>query len=110
MWDVPVVPDVPSPLPIDLDPRRKIIATSFGLLDEVCLKDEFNHRAHVLKVVPFVVRGAFRGAMRLDFEEILEGHEDNSNTRMSRGWKLLVAVSHGNSWRSDSTDSRRESD
>ena len=46
--DVPVVPDVPSPLPIDLDPRRRIIAASFGLLDEVCLKDEFNCRAHVV--------------------------------------------------------------
>ena len=51
--DVPVVPDVPSPLPIDLDPRR---------------------------------------TMRLVFEEILEGHEVNSNTRMSRGWKLLMLL------------------
>ena len=88
----PVVPDVPSPLPIDLDPRRIIIAASFGLLDEVCLKDEFNHRAHVFEVVPFVVRGAFRGAMWLAFEEILEGHEVHSNTRMSRGWKLLMLL------------------
>ena len=40
-----------------------------------------------VRVVPFVVRGAFRGAMRLAFEEILERHEVNSNTR-SRGWKL----------------------
>ena len=109
------VPDVPSPLPIDLDPRRRIIAASFGLLDEVCLKDEFNHRAHVLKVVPFVVRGAFRGAMWLAFEEILEGHEVNSNTWMSRGPRMLLhrpsngGVSHGNSWRSDSADSKRES-
>ena len=55
--DVPVVPDAPSPLPIDLDPRRRIMAASFGLLDEVCLKDEFNCRAHVPRVVPFVVRG-----------------------------------------------------
>ena len=45
-----------------------------------------------LRVVPFVVRGAFRGAMRLAFEEILEGHEVNSNTRMSRGWKLLMLL------------------
>ena len=52
--DVLVVPDAPSPLPIDLDPRRRIMAASFGLLDEVCLKDEFNCRVHVLRVVPFV--------------------------------------------------------
>ena len=30
--------------------------------------------------------------MRLAFEEILEGHEVNSNTRMSRGWKLLMLL------------------
>ena len=65
---------------------------SFGLLDEVCLKDEFNCRAHVVRVVLFVVTKAFRGAMRLVFEEILEGHEVNSNTRMSRGWKLLMLL------------------
>ena len=64
-------------LVLDMDlvaPDLTIIAASFGLLDEVCLKDEFNCRVHVLGVVPFVVRGAFRGAMRLAFEEILEGH------------------------------------
>ena len=30
--------------------------------------------------------------MRLVFEEILEGHEVFSNTRMSRGWKLLMLL------------------
>ena len=55
--DVSVVLGVSSPLPIDLDPRRRIIAANFGLLDEVCLKD---CRAHVSRVVPFV------GAMRLE--------------------------------------------
>ena len=45
--DVPVVLDVPSPLPIDLDPSRRITAASFVLMDEVC----------VLRVVPYVVRG-----------------------------------------------------
>ena len=105
MLDVSVVPDVPSPSPIDLDPRRRIMAASFGLLDEVCLKDEFNCRAHVPRVVPCVVRGAFRGAMPLAFEEILEGHEVFSNTECCCIHPLGVAVSHGNSWKSDSADS-----
>ena len=44
--------------------------------------------ANVIRVVPHVVRGAFRLAIRAALEEVISGHEMHSEVRMGRGWKI----------------------
>ena len=42
----------------------------FASFDDVCLTDVFENRARVMRSVPFVMRGAFRAALRVGLEEI----------------------------------------
>ena len=63
-------------------------------------------------VVPHVVRGAFRLAIRAALEAIIAGHEMHSDVRMERSWKLLMLLprmvtSRADSWKTGSVDSKR---
>ena len=40
----------------------------------------------------FVLRGAFRAAIKVSMQEILNGVEAHSEVRAERGWKLLVLL------------------
>ena len=82
----------PSAPPIALQPRRRLMADAFTTLDPVDLKEVFKCRANVIRVVPHVVRGAFRLAIRAALEEVIAGHEMHSEVRMGRGWKLLMLL------------------
>ena len=63
---------------------------SFAVLSDVDLKSCFTFRACVMRIVPHIVKGAFRLAIRTALEEILEGHRSDNDARMARGWKLFM--------------------
>ena len=52
----------------------------------------FAQRARVMQSVPWVIRGAFRAAVKVAMQEILAGTEANSEVRAARGWKLLLLL------------------
>ena len=56
------------------------------------LTDLFESRANVMRSVPHVLRGAFRMALRVACQEILDGMEATSEVRTVRGWKLFMVL------------------
>ena len=82
--------EVPSPL--NMEPRVRVPLRAFTILDAVCLTDVFENRARVMPSVPFVMRGAFRSALRIALQEIIDGTEAQSEVRTVRGWKLLLLL------------------
>ena len=79
------------PDPVRFEVRRNY-QDAFVRLDEVNVNQIFETRAHVMKSVPFVMRGAFRRALRLAMDEVLEGWESHSVLRQERGWKLFLLI------------------
>ena len=76
------VSDVPIPV------QTRIFGSQHAAsLDMVNLAEMFSTRARVMQFVPWVFRGAFRTAVRVAMQEILEGTEANSELRATRGWK-----------------------
>ena len=63
---------------------------SFAVLSDVDLKSCFTFKACVMRIVPHIMKGAFRLAIRTASEEILEGHRSDNDARMARGWKLFM--------------------
>ena len=61
-------------------------------LDDVCLTDVFENRARVMRSVPFVMRGAFRTALRVAFVEIEQGVAVQSEIRGRQGMEVVVLV------------------
>ena len=49
---------------------------AFASLDSVDLKSIFNDRAHVMRSIPFIMKGAFRCALRTALEEVTSGVEE----------------------------------
>ena len=68
------------------------MADAFTTLDPLDLKEVFECRANVIRIVPHVVRGAFRLAIRAALDKVTAGHEMHSEVRMGRGWKLLMLL------------------
>ena len=79
------------PDPVRFEARRNC-QEAFARLDEVNVNHIFETRAHVMKFVPLVMRGAFRRVLRLAMDEILEGRESHSVLRQERGWKLFFLI------------------
>ena len=65
---------------------------AFASLDAVGLSELFKRRAEVMQSVPHVLKGAFRMALRVACQEILEGMEASSEVRVVRGWKLFLVL------------------
>ena len=55
-------------------------------------RDIFAQRACVMNVLPAVLRGAFRSAMRTALLEKTSGTEQSNRTRVVRVWKLHVLL------------------
>ena len=72
--------------------RVRALVRAFASLDAVNLVDLFDHRARVTRSVPHVLKGAFRMALRVAFQEIFDGTEANSEARVVRGWKLFLLL------------------
>ena len=52
----------------------------------------FQRRACVMRSVPFIMKAAYRGAMRVALQEVMRGRELNCGSRVSRGWKLFLLL------------------
>ena len=59
--------------PIRLRPRGR--QEAFASLDVVELKSVFSRRAHLLRTIPFILKGAFRSALRTALDEVIAGHD-----------------------------------
>ena len=46
-----------------------------------------------MRVVPFLMRGAFRGALRLAMNEAVFAHDRNDVPREEQAWKLFFFLS-----------------
>ena len=78
--------------PMVFDSRPSQFHAAFASLDVVDLKEVFSNRAAVMRSVPSFLRGAFRTTMRVALTEIVKGIDEQSNVRMSRGWKLFLLL------------------
>ena len=90
------VTDVVAPTveeaPVPMDVRVWAPVRAFTSLDAINLTHLFEHGARLMQSVPHVIRGAFRMALRVACQEILDGMEANSEVRTVRGWKLLLLL------------------
>ena len=82
------VPDVPIPAQHRIFGPQHAIAS----LDTVNLVEMFSSRARVMQSVKWVLRGAFRTALKVAMQEILDGTEANSDLRVTRGWNLFFLL------------------
>ena len=83
------VDDTPLEFPIVVDCGRSQ-SEAFASMSSVDLKECFTFRACLMRIVPHIMKGAFRLAIRTALEEILVGHRSGSEERMTRGWKLFM--------------------
>ena len=67
---------------------------NFGLeaLDEVDLSEEFHKRPHTMRSVPFTMRGAYRCAVQVTLNAIVEGRHRRNVVQEERGWKLFFLI------------------
>ena len=89
---VEVIDATPAEVPVAFIPRATQYSDAFASLDGVSLRDVFDSRAVVMQSVPFFLRGAFRGAVRVSLQAILRGYEQRSELRITRGWKLFMLL------------------
>ena len=68
------------------------ISRGLAQLDGFHLTEIFERRAHVMRVVPHVMRAAFCSAIRAACEEISSGFSLGDITRQERGWKLFLLL------------------
>ena len=72
--------------------RREMMSAAFRELDACELRPLFECRAHVMKSVPFFLRGGFRAVLRVALEEISTGQERGDEQKQERGWKLFFLL------------------
>ena len=77
---------------IGVDVARAAMARGFRSLDQVTLDTEFRSRGCLMRVVPKVMRGAFRTALRLSFQEAAEARAAGNVEQEIRAWKLFMLV------------------
>ena len=73
-------------VPVDVAPRASQHVAAFRTLEAWSFAEIFQRRACVMQSVPFIMKAAYRGAMRVGREEL------NCRSRVSRGWKLFFLV------------------
>ena len=61
--------DIPPGEQVELDVRARNVASGMASLDEFRLPEIFKQRARVMQTIPLFLKGAFRGALRMAFEE-----------------------------------------
>ena len=76
--------------PVDFAPRATQYSESLACLDGVSLRDVFD--TSVMHSVPFFLRGAFRGALKVSLQSIMRGYEQHSDLRITRGWKFFMLL------------------
>ena len=73
--------------PMNFTQHQREMNSAFRELDAWELRLLFECRAHVMKSVPFLLKGAFRAALRVAMEEISTGQERGDEQRQERRWK-----------------------
>ena len=87
-------PEDVAPTVMDADievppPRPDVLREAWLTLDEIDVGRIFNQRAAVMKSVPHCLKGPFRTALKLAFEQILETEDQH---QQERGWKLMMLL------------------
>ena len=80
------------PVPAIVFASRGDYRAAFTSLDVLELNSMFEGRANVMRSVPFVMRGAFRGALRIAMNEAVLAREQNDVFREERAWKLFFLL------------------
>ena len=78
--------------PVNVAPRASQHVAAFRTLEAWSLAEIFQRRACVMRSVPFIMKAAYRGAMRVALQEVMRGRELNCGSRVSRGWKLFLLL------------------
>ena len=104
--------------PVDVAPRATQHVAAFRTLETWSLAEIFQRRACVMRSVPFIMKAAYRGAMRVALQEVMRGRELNCGSRVStvgscsfffRGCSCFVlregGASRRSSWKTVSTSS-----
>ena len=78
--------------PMAFESRPGKFHAAFASLDDIDLKVIFSNRAAVMRSVPSFLQGAFRTTMRVALTELVKGIDEQSNVRMTRGWKLFLLL------------------
>ena len=83
-------PDPPVPaIPIN---RVRRVVGAFAELDVVDLTMEFERRTRIMRTVPYVMRRAYREAMRVALDHISSGRSRTDVLQEERGWKLFLLI------------------
>ena len=83
-------PDPPMPaIPVN---RVQRVVGAFAELDVVDLTEEFERRTRIMRTVPYVMRGAYREAMRVALDHISSGRSRSDVLQEERGWKLFLLI------------------
>ena len=78
--------------PIDVNVALVAMASGFRSPDQVTLDTEFRSRGCLIRVVPKIMRGAFRTALRFSFQEAAEARAAGNVEQEIRAWKLFLFV------------------
>ena len=81
-----------SAAPVELNLRARSVAIGMASLDEFHVLEIFKSRARVVRTVPLFLKGAFRGALRVAFEEAQCARDNNDDVRNCRAWKLFMLL------------------
>ena len=81
------------PVPAIVFPFRGDYRAAFMSLDALELNFMFEGQANATRSVPFLLRGAFRGALRVAMNEAVLAREQNDVPREERAWKLFFLLS-----------------
>ena len=86
---IPLEEEVVDSGPTNFTQHRREMSIASRELDACELRPLFECRAHVMKTVPFFLRGGFRAVLRVALEEISTGQERGDEQKQERGWKLF---------------------
>ena len=78
--------------PLQFAPVGRRVREGFASLDSVDLVSIFKRRAHVIRSVPVVIKGAYTAAMRMSMEEMLRSKRVHDVESEQRAWKLFLLL------------------
>ena len=73
-------------------PRGRGVSVGMASLDEVHLPSIFEYRAHVMRSIPRIMKGAYRSAMRVALQEAVQARTEGSELNLIRAWKMFLLL------------------
>ena len=83
----------PIPIAVPRGMSTTVFKAALPLLDGVDLEMEFQHRAHVFKSVPWIMKGPVRTAYRFALDTILEATQTRDVELETRAFKAFFMIS-----------------